>query len=148
MKRFLFFGAIGAALAYFFDPDHGARRRNVTGDRVGRFLRRSSERGEQLGRLATGHAEGMAYRATHPEPENVEPDDVTLVNRVESEVFRSRDIEKGKVNINAVAGVVYLRGQLDSENKIKRLEAAVRRVPGVKDVRNLVHLPGRTAPTA
>jgi osmotically-inducible protein OsmY len=148
MKRLLFFGAIGAALAYFFDPDQGARRRNITRDRVGSLLRQSSERGEQLGRLAKGHAEGVAYRATHPAPENVEPDDVTLVNRIESEVFRSRDLEKGQVNINAVAGVVFLRGQLDREDKIKRLEAAVRRVPGVKDVRNLLHVPGKPAPTA
>jgi osmotically-inducible protein OsmY len=147
MKRLLFFGAIGAALAYFFDPDQGARRRNVTRDRLGRLVREGSERGERLGRFAGGHAEGVAYRATHPQPENVEPDDVTLVNRIESEVFRDRDAEKGQVNINAVGGVVFLRGQLDREDRIKKLEAAVRRVPGVKDVRNLLHVPGKAAPT-
>jgi hypothetical protein len=147
MWSLLLAGAAGAAFAYFLDPDSGARRRNVTGDRIAAALRRGSRRGEQLSRFAAGHAEGVAHRATHPEPENVEPSDVTLVDRVESEVFRDRDVKKGRVNLNAVDGVVFLRGQLDRPEEIRELEAKVRAVPGVKDVRNLLHLKGTPAPS-
>lgn len=74
------------------------------------------------------------------------PDDQTLVDRVESEIFRDRHEVKGKVNINAEEGVVVLRGQLDSQDMIDDLVNAVRDVDGVRNVENLLHLPGTDAP--
>lgn len=74
------------------------------------------------------------------------PDDQTLVDRVESEIFRDRKEVKGKVNINAEEGVVVLRGQLDSQDLIDDLVNAVRDVDGVRNVENLLHTPGTKAP--
>jgi osmotically-inducible protein OsmY len=74
------------------------------------------------------------------------PDDQTLVDRVESEIFRDRHEVKGKVNINAEEGVVVLRGELDSQDMIDDLVNAARDVDGVRNVENLLHLPGTEAP--
>ncbi|MDX6449821.1 MAG: hypothetical protein QOK13_209 [Gaiellaceae bacterium] len=75
------------------------------------------------------------------------PDDQTLVDRVESEIFRDRKEVKGKVNINAEEGVVVLRGELESQDLIEDLVNAVREVDGVRNVENLLHTPGTEAPT-
>jgi osmotically-inducible protein OsmY len=75
------------------------------------------------------------------------PDDQTLVDRVESEIFRDRQEVKGKVNINAEEGVVVLRGELDSQDLIDDLANAVRDVDGVRNVENLLHTPGTEAPS-
>jgi osmotically-inducible protein OsmY len=74
------------------------------------------------------------------------PDDQTLVDRVESEIFRNRKEAKGKVNINAEEGVVVLRGELESQDMIEDLVNAVREVDGVRNVENLLHTPGTEAP--
>ena len=75
------------------------------------------------------------------------PDDQTLVDRVESEIFRDRKEVKGKVNINAEEGVVVLRGELESQDLIEDLVNAVREVDGVRNVENLLHTPGTEAPS-
>jgi hypothetical protein len=41
---------------------------------------------------------------------------------------------------------VTLRGELEDAADATRLEAAVRAVPGVDDVVNLIHRPGEAAP--
>ena len=74
------------------------------------------------------------------------PDDQTLVDRVESEIFRDRKEVKGKVNINAEEGVVVLRGELESQDLIEDLVKAAREVDGVRNVENLLHTPGTEAP--
>jgi len=74
------------------------------------------------------------------------PDDRTLVDRVESEIFRDRKQVKGKVNINAEEGVVVLRGELESQDLIDDLVKAVHEVDGVRNVENLLHTPGAEAP--
>ena len=75
-----------------------------------------------------------------------QPNDATLVAKVESEVFRDTEVPSGSVNVNAENGVVVLRGQLESEQLIDQLVAKVRKVQGVQDVESLLHLPGAEAP--
>ena len=43
---------------------------------------------------------------------------------------------------------MFLRGQVDRPELIHDLEEAVRKVPGVRGVENLLHLPGTPAPTS
>jgi osmotically-inducible protein OsmY len=50
-------------------------------------------------------------------------------------------VPKGKININVEHGVAVLRGQLDQPEQIRDLEDAARKVPGIKDVESLLHLP-------
>ena len=73
-------------------------------------------------------------------------DDVTLARKVETEIFRERDAPKGKIDVNVVDGVVELRGEADTPEMIEELVAKTRSVQGVRDVENLLHLPGEPAP--
>ena len=93
--------------------------------------------------FARGKAEAMQHAAKAPKP----MDDVTLVRKVETELFRDPDSPKGQVNVSAVDGVVELRGQVKRPEEVKGLEAKARAIPEVRDVRNLLHLPKTPAPT-
>jgi osmotically-inducible protein OsmY len=114
-------GAIGAAVAFFFDPQNGKRRRKMTVGRIAAFFRRRG-----------------------PKPQ---PDDVTLARKVETEIFRDADVPKGQINVNAENGVVYLRGEVNQPEMIEDLEEKTRNVQGVLEVENLLHVPGQEAPT-
>jgi osmotically-inducible protein OsmY len=148
MKRLLGIGAVIAAATYFFDPQNGARRRNMTRDRVMSFFRQGGRRAGRAGRAVASEAYGLKQKATHlKEEDKGEIDDVTLARKVETEIFRGADVPKGQVNINAESGVVYLRGELDNPDLIQDLEKAARKVQGVREVENLLHAPGTEAPT-
>ena len=141
MKALALFAAAGAALAYFFDPDNGKRRRHVAVDRAAALLRRFGRRAERVGRQAASEVYGAGMKVAHPKEEwKPQPNDAALVQKVESEVFRDPSIPKGQININAENGVVYLRGRVDSPDLVEQLERAVRDVQGVRDVENLVQV--------
>jgi osmotically-inducible protein OsmY len=95
-------------------------------------------------RQAEGHCRGLAHRLSN-EP-TAELDDAELAHKVESILFRDPSAPKGKININAESGRVFLRGQVDGHELVLELERAVRQIPGVRDVENLLHLPGTPAP--
>jgi osmotically-inducible protein OsmY len=85
-------------------------------------------------------------KATHRSPEDpFPPNDVTLARKVESDLFRDPDVPKGRINVNAEGGIIVLRGELGRREQIEAVEAAVRRIPGVREVENLLHLPGTPA---
>ena len=133
----------GAALAYFLDPQNGRRRRNQGRDQLLSLARHGTKRARKLVHHATSDTAGQARRAAHAlrKREEVELDDTTLVDKVESIVFRKHDVPKGQININAENGVVFLRGQVEDPELVETLEARVRKVRGVKDVENLLHTP-------
>jgi BON domain len=148
MKPFLLFAGIGAALAYFFDPQNGARRRNMTRDRTLAFFRQGGRKAERAGRAVGAQAYGLKQKATHlREDEKPPPDDVTLARKVETEIFRPEDAPKGQVDVNVENGIVFLRGEVERPEIIKDLEGRARKVQGVREVENLLHLPGSPSPT-
>lgn len=144
--RLLLAGAAGAVAAFFLDPVSGKRRRSVLRDRVAGTARtvagKAQQRGRYIATTAAGKVEAFRHREDGP-PEN----DQTLAHKVESEVFRPADLPKGQVNVNAENGVVVLRGQVKTPDQIKEIESRARKVQGVRDVRNLLHLPGTEAET-
>jgi osmotically-inducible protein OsmY len=144
--RFLRFAAIGAALVYFFDPQQGARRRAMARDRALAFFRHQGRDVARLGRKASSQAYGLKQQVAHRQEVPKDFDDQTLKAKVESEVFRPADSPKGDVDVNVENGVVYLRGQVEQPELIDDLEQRVRSVQGVRDVENLLHVPGREAP--
>ena len=122
MRKLLGLIGLAAALRYFFHPAEGARRRAMV-----------------LGRLR-----GLQTRAHEgPKPQ---PDDVTLAHQVESELFRDPGVPKGQINVNAENGKIVLRGEVGGPEMIRDLEDRARKVHGVSDVENLLHLPGAEAP--
>jgi hypothetical protein len=128
----------GAAFAFFFDPQSGARRRHTAWDRTASFLRR---KGRRLARAVGSETYGLAMKATHlREAEKPQPNDATLVQKVESEVFRDPAIPKGQINVNAENGVVFLRGEVDSPALVDLLERKTGEVKGVRTVENLLRV--------
>lgn len=138
--------AAGAALEFFLDPRNGKRRRHLVRDRTRAALRRRVRTVERQAHYEAGKMVGVAHAITHHQHPTPELDDVSLVRKVESELFRDRTIPKGPISINADRGIVVLRGQLDDAQQIQRIEREVRDVAGVRDVENLLHQPGTAAP--
>jgi hypothetical protein len=137
-------GAVGAAGAYFFDPDSGKRRRAVARDRVAGFFRRrgreASRFAGQTAQQAKDRARGAAAEATPSPPKDL--NDPELENKVQTEIFRPADVPKGDINVNVENGVVYLRGQVKTLDQIRELGEAAAAVDGVQGVENLLHTPG------
>jgi hypothetical protein len=114
------------------------RGKSIAGAAVQRFGR--------LTRQARGAIEGARHAAAPAKPKPG-MDDVTLQRKVETIVFRPQGAPKGSVDVNVAEGVVYLRGQVKNPDQVKALESAVRAIPEVRGVENLLHLPKTPAPT-
>ena len=139
--------ALGAVLEYFLDPRAGRRRRHTLRDRVLSRLRRGERRALVRARRAESHAIGVARRTVNARRRAEEPlDDVTLAQKVESQLFRRANVPKGQVSVNAEEGVVFLRGVMERHEDIERMGEEARRIDGVRAVENLVHPPGTPAP--
>jgi hypothetical protein len=136
----------GAAAAYFFDPERGRARRAQAIDWSGARLRRGWHAVNRLaartGSNASAFPQRMVSLRSSPRP----ADDLTLRDRVESEVFRDADLPKGQINIDVESSVVTIRGQVDNAFQIANVEKAVLNVPGVGGVENLLHVSGTPAP--
>jgi len=141
--------AVGALLEYFLDPKAGRRRRHTTRDRALSRLRRGERRAITRARRAESHAAGVARRTINARRRAEEPlDDLTLAQKVESELFRRAGVPKGQLSVNAEEGVVFLRGVMERQDDIERLEEEAHRIAGVHAVENLVHRPGTPAPAS
>ena len=143
MRGFALGTALGALIAYFFDPQNGNRRRHTSYDRTTAFFRR---RGGRVFRAGASRAYGLAQKAQHLREEPKEFDDATLANKVRSEALRSGEIPAGEISVNVQNGVVQLRGQVQRPGLIDTLVERTRKVQGVVDVENLLHTPGTDAP--
>ncbi|TMF33814.1 MAG: BON domain-containing protein [Chloroflexi bacterium] len=138
--------AAGSAVAtYFLDPDNGKARRIRVVERSGHLVRMT---GRRLARESRYGLHTLLARARHlvarERPEFAEGR--TLLDRVESELFRDRAIPHGRLNLEVEGTTVVLRGELDDADAMFKVEQAVRNVPGVTAVKSLLHLPGTPAP--
>lgn len=141
--------ASGAAFAYVLDPERGHRRRRLARDRAARVVRHSTRRLAREGRAEALHAAGWTRGILHrlrPARPSEPLDDAGLAHKVESVLFRDPHVPKGQININAERGAVFLRGQVESAALIDDLTESVKRIHGVGEVVNLLHLPGTEAP--
>jgi len=138
--------AAGAVAVYFLDPQHGRARRaqfvDWSGARLRRGWRALNQLGARTGSSAAALPQKMVSLRSGPRP----ADDLTLRDRVESEVFRNADVPKGQINVDVESGVVTIRGQVDNAFQIASVEKAVLNVPGVVGVENLLHIDGTPAP--
>ena len=141
MFKILIGAAIGAAAAWFLDPNDGTRRRNVVRDKTMKYARRGKEEAARKATYAGETVKGKATAVapgTGREPAGERLNDPALKAKVESELFRDPDSPKGQVSVNVEDGVVYLRGELDDEAKIEGLREAAARVEGVRGVESLL----------
>jgi osmotically-inducible protein OsmY len=145
MFKILFGAALGAAAAWFLDPNDGTRRRNVVRDKSMKYARKGKDEVAGKATYAGTTIKGKATAAapgTGREPAEERLGDPGLQAKIESEAFREADIPKGQVSVNVENGIAYLRGAT-----ISRLYQATCNVEGVRSVENLLHIPGEPAPT-
>ncbi len=146
-RLFVLTGAIAGAVAvYFFDPQQGRARRTQFIDWSGARLRRGFRALNQIRSRAGSNAAAFPQRMVSLRSGPRPADDLTLRDRVESEVFRNADLPKGQINLDVESGVVTIRGQVDNAFQIASVEKAVLKVPGVAGVENLLHVNGTAAP--
>ncbi len=137
--------ALGWLLSFFFDPQSGRRRRRLAADRTAGFVRHRAHDADRLRRAARAEAYGVAMKVTHLRERPKEFTDETLKAKVESELFRPADAPKGSVDVSVEHGVVQLRGEVEGPELIEELVARARKIPGVREVESLLHLPGAPA---
>jgi hypothetical protein len=141
--------AFGALLEYFLDPGAGRRRRHTTRDRIISKLRRGERRAVTRARRAESRTVGVFRRGLNARhAPKLPPDDAALAHKVESELFRRARVPKGQIDVNAEDGTVFLRGVVERDEDIARVEAVAERITGVRHVENLLHLPGTPAPAS
>jgi osmotically-inducible protein OsmY len=137
-KTFVAGAAIGGAAAYLLDNRSGTQRRQQLAA-AARQRKRDVEGVAHSAQGVVAKAQQAAAGGDSPPP-----DDITLARKVETEIFREADAPKGQVNVQAIDGVVELRGQVNDQGTIDELEKRTRQVTGVRDVRNFLHGPGQT----
>jgi len=147
-RRRLFFAlllgvAAGYVAAYFGDRERGRARRAEITRQLDSVRLEATRAAQRTATVAGDRAAGIKSRIGGPD--NTDPDDLTLLDRVESQVFADPNIPKGQINVMVVDGKAVLRGQVE-EPQIGAIEAAVRKVVGVRDVENLLHTAGTPAP--
>jgi osmotically-inducible protein OsmY len=144
MFKILFGAAIGAAAAWFLDPNDGTRRRNVVRDKTMKYARQGKD---EAARKATYAGEAVKGKATAVapgsgrEPAEERLNDPALKAKVESEIFRDPDVPKGQVSVSVEEGIVSLRGEVEDPSKIEALREAAEKVDGVRRVESLLHSP-------
>ena len=139
--------AVGAIVAFFFDPTSGRRRRAELAQRIPAFFRRRTRDVAGVGRAVSAEAYGLKQKVIHREEEPKDLNDPALARKVETIIFRDADVPKGQINVNVQDGVVQLRGEVPRPEMIDDLVDKARSVQGVRGVENLLHLPGTPAPT-
>lgn len=128
---------------YLLDPRLGRARRAGLQDQMSGWLRRRARGAGRKAEHARGRLEGLRHVGSAGRmPEN----DAVLTAKVESEVLTRWTYPKGQISVNSVDGVVELRGTCDTSEQINDLEQQVRKVTGVIDVHNHLHLPKTPAP--
>jgi osmotically-inducible protein OsmY len=111
------------------------------------WLSKNQETAKRYVERYAGQAKGLAGSVPgfgRP-PAEERLNDPALAAKVESEVFRDKQIPKDKLSVNVENGVVYLRGEVPDPELMDELVARTRKVDGVQGVENLTHLAGSSA---
>jgi osmotically-inducible protein OsmY len=139
LTRFPAAFALGAATAFFLDPRDGTRRRHELRDRALRGLRRLRQLVVKKSKLFRGRVQGIAHQARSSVEGpvgagQVATDDATVRQRILSDALRRAGVGTSEVEVDVHDGVATLRGTVASPSLADDLVAAVREVPGVREV--------------
>jgi hypothetical protein len=147
LSLFALGAAAGAASQYFFDPVRGRSRRAQASDQLQAAARDGLDEARKKAEYQAGVAKGAALEAAGAGVDTAE-DDRTLKHQVETRVLGREGMPKGAVVVHVEDGVVQLRGKVPQQSTIDDLVSATRSLQGVRDVQNLLHLPGEPEPSA
>jgi hypothetical protein len=142
-------GLAGAALAYLLDPISGDARRTRLRARIMTVARRGTTVETAGAPLSEGVVpEPSVEISDTPEeprkeaialgPGTTPTDDEAIASRIRTEVFGRPDLQTGRIVIDVVRGVVFLRGEMKDGHAIEEIMGRTRSVPGVRGVHNLI----------
>jgi osmotically-inducible protein OsmY len=146
-SRLFFLGlgiGIGAAAGYLGDPDMGRARRTQLQQKA---QSRANDAADQAVDGVRDTAQRAVGGATDAIPEFTQPSDAVLLERVRSEAIGPSDVPNAQLVTTVVDGIVELRGKVDTLPQREALLRSVAAVDGVREVRDLTHLPDEPAPT-
>jgi osmotically-inducible protein OsmY len=138
--------ALGAAAAYLFDPVSGNGRRARLRDQAGAAIRRRRERIDDLSRHASNVVQGAIHEVAGTGSTDRPMDDATVADRIRSEVLGRGELADADVVVNVEDGVAVLRGEAPTNTAIVEIVDLTAAVDGVREVQDLMHLPGQPAP--
>jgi osmotically-inducible protein OsmY len=128
--------ATGAAAARLLTPDTGRKAASAASSAASAASTQAHHTANAM--------KGVAHAVTPHRQEAM--DDMTLADRVRSEIFRPADAPKGGVSVDVQDGVAYLRGEVPDDQWVDRFGKDARKVTGISGVKNLLHTPGTPAP--
>jgi len=131
IRSLLIAGAVGAAAAYFLDPEHGASRRA-----------RLQAQAQDLALEAQDRARSALARLDVPLVSRPD-DDLSLLTRVERALLGLPELRRGAVETEVIDGQVVLRGEVGSAEQERELVEAAGRVAGVTAVESQLQVAGR-----
>jgi osmotically-inducible protein OsmY len=142
-------GLAGVAVAYLFDPISGSARRARLRARIVTVARRGTTVETDRPPLSEDVVpEPSAEISDTPEEHRKEAiplgpgatptDDEAIASRIRTEVFGRPDLQTGRIVIDVVRGVAFLRGEMKDGHAINEIMDRTRSVPGVRGVHNLI----------
>jgi osmotically-inducible protein OsmY len=132
-NRLLTGAAVGMAIAYFFDPNRGTRRRALAMDQMRRASRKTRDAVDATMRDVSNRTAGVVA-ATRGRFAHDEVDDVTLLERVRAKLGRACSHPRA-IDVEALDGAVTLRGPILA-SELERVLATTAAVRGVRSVSN------------
>ena len=131
IRSVLIAGAVGAAAAYFLDPEHGASRRA-----------RLQAQAHDLALEVQDRARSALARLDVPLVSRPD-DDLSLLTRVERALLGLPELRRGAVETEVIDGQVVLRGEVGSAEQERELVETAGRVAGVAGVESQLQVAGR-----
>lgn len=142
-------GMAGAAVAYLFDPISGDARRTRLRARIMTLARRtttvetvraplSEDVVQEPSAEISDMTEEPRKEAIALGPGAAPTDDEAIASRIRTEVFGRPDLQTGRIVIDVVRGVAFLRGEMKDGHAIEEIMDLTRSVPGVRGVHNLI----------
>jgi hypothetical protein len=128
---------MGAAVAYWLDPDNGAGRRARLRSQLAARLRDLVAAGGRRLRYQRGVAKGLVHEAVDALRADRDFDDADLVQKVKSEAvgpWIRRTGHRGDVEVTAKDGDVTLDGAIDDPVTRQELVRLVESVEGVRSI--------------
>jgi osmotically-inducible protein OsmY len=130
IRSLLIGGAVGAAAAYFFDPELGPTRRARLQGQIEGVAQELQDRAQS--------ALGSLDSAAMPRSD----DDLSVLSRVERALLALPDVRRGSVETEVVDRQVVLRGEVASAEQEREVMETAGRVPGVAGVESQLDVPG------
>lgn len=131
--RVLFYtaaAAIGAAIAYLFDPDRGRSRRTKLADQAAARARDAAGAVKAKTEYQKGVAKGIIHDVTAPLRGEETYDDDTLLQKVKSEALGYWP-DANEIEVDITNGMVRVSGTVDNESDRENLIKLIRDVEGV-----------------